>query len=82
MTRLSVASKELQLQIVGPKNYAKAARVQRLNINKDVPTTTVDELGWGFSPSKISWIAGKPDGAISSHINMVQRLSLFLKKEH
>ena len=45
MTRLSVASKELQLQIVGPKNYAKAARVQRLNINKDVPTTTVDELG-------------------------------------
>jgi hypothetical protein len=44
-TRLAIASKELQLHLVGDKGSYKAARVQRLNINTDIPVTQVDELG-------------------------------------
>ena len=44
-TRLAIASKELQLHLVGDKGSYKAARVQRLNINTDIPVTTVDEIG-------------------------------------
>jgi hypothetical protein len=43
--RLSIPSKELQLVIVGPKDYFKASRVQRLSINTDIPSTTIDEIG-------------------------------------
>lgn len=42
---LAIPSKELQLHIVGSKGSFKASRVQRLSINTDVPSTTVDELG-------------------------------------
>ena len=43
--RLAIPSKEVALRIVGPFDSFFAARVQRLNINTDVPTTTIDELG-------------------------------------
>jgi hypothetical protein len=43
--RLSIPSKQLQLAIVGPRDVFKASRVQRLSINSDVPSTTIDELG-------------------------------------
>jgi hypothetical protein len=43
--RNSIASKELQLVIVGPRDSFKATRVQRLSLNTDIPTTTVYELG-------------------------------------
>ena len=43
--RLSIPSKELQLVIVGPKNYFKASRVQRVSVNADLPSTIVDEVG-------------------------------------
>jgi len=43
--RLSIPSKELQLVVVGPKDYFKASRVQRLSINSDIPSTIVDEIG-------------------------------------
>lgn len=44
-TRLAIASKELSLTLVGEFNAYNAARIQRLNINTDIPITTVDELG-------------------------------------
>lgn len=43
--RLAIPSKELQLHIVGPRDTFKASRVQRLSLNTDIPSTTVDELG-------------------------------------
>lgn len=45
MTRLAIPSKELALKIVGPADAIFASRVQRLNINTDIPVTVVDELG-------------------------------------
>jgi hypothetical protein len=43
--RLAVPSKDSQLYIVGALEAFKASRIQRLNIKKDVPSTTIDELG-------------------------------------
>jgi hypothetical protein len=43
--RLAIPSKELQLYVVGPKAGFKASRVQRLSLNTDIPSTTIDELG-------------------------------------
>jgi hypothetical protein len=43
--RLAVPSKELQLQIIGPLDVFIASRVQRLSLNTDIPSTTVDEIG-------------------------------------
>lgn len=45
MTRLAVPSKELALRVVGPIDSFFAPRVQRINLNNDIPTTTVDEHG-------------------------------------
>ncbi len=45
MTRLSIPSKEVQLHIVGARESFKASRIQRMSLNTDVPSTTVDELG-------------------------------------
>lgn len=43
--RLAIPSKELQLFILGARDFAKASRVQRLSINTDIPVDTKDELG-------------------------------------
>lgn len=43
--RLAIPSKEIELEIVGPVNSYDVARVQRLDLNKDVPSTDIDELG-------------------------------------
>lgn len=43
--RISIASKESQLLLIGPKNSIKASRIQRASLAADVPSTTVDELG-------------------------------------
>lgn len=43
--RTSIASKHVQLVLVGPKNSFKASRVQRFSLNSDIPVTTVDEIG-------------------------------------
>ena len=43
--RLAIPSKELALRVVGPVNSFFAARIQRLNIATDIPTTVQDELG-------------------------------------
>jgi hypothetical protein len=43
--RLAIPSKELQLAIVGKGGMFKASRIQRLGLNTDIPSTTVDELG-------------------------------------
>lgn len=43
--RTAVASKEVQLVVVGPRGSFKAPRVQRLTLSGDVPNTTIDELG-------------------------------------
>ena len=43
--RLAIPSKELQLQVVGPRDVFLASRVQRLTFNTDIPVTDVDELG-------------------------------------
>ena len=45
MTRLSIPSKEVQLFIVGERESFKASRIQRMSLNTDIPSTTVDELG-------------------------------------
>ena len=43
--RLAIPSRELQLQLVGPKDVFKASRIQRFGLNTDIPVTTVDEIG-------------------------------------
>jgi hypothetical protein len=43
--RLAVPSKELQLQVVGPKDVFKASRVQRLSMATNIPISVKDELG-------------------------------------
>jgi hypothetical protein len=43
--RLAIPSKELQLSIVSDRGAYKASRVQRVGLNTDIPSTTVDELG-------------------------------------
>lgn len=43
--RLAVPSKELQLVIVGARDSFKASRVQRANVNADIPNNVIDELG-------------------------------------
>lgn len=43
--RLAIPSKELQLHVVGPRDWFKASRIQRLTFNTDIPNTTIDELG-------------------------------------
>jgi hypothetical protein len=43
--RLAIASKELQLRIVGSYDSFFASRIQRLSMNTDIPTTVIDELG-------------------------------------
>ena len=43
--RLAIPSEDVQLTIVGPTNFFKASRVQRVTFNADVPTTDVYELG-------------------------------------
>lgn len=43
--RLAIPSKEIALKIVGPTDSFLASRVQRLNLNTDLPSTYIDELG-------------------------------------
>jgi hypothetical protein len=43
--RLAVPSKEAQLVIVGPTNYFKASRIQRLSLSGENPSTNIDEIG-------------------------------------
>lgn len=43
--RLAVPSDELKLNLVGPYDSVDVARVQRLSINKDAPSTDVYEIG-------------------------------------
>jgi hypothetical protein len=43
--RLAIPSEDVQLVLVGPVNYFKASRVQRVTVNNDVPTTDIYELG-------------------------------------
>lgn len=43
--RLAIPSKELALKIVGPKDSFLASRIQRINMNTDVPVTNIDEHG-------------------------------------
>jgi hypothetical protein len=43
--RLAIPSKELQLSVIGKGGPFRASRIQRLGLNTDIPSTTVDELG-------------------------------------
>jgi hypothetical protein len=43
--RLAIPSKDLQLQIVGPRDMFKASRVQRVNFNAEQQVEIKDELG-------------------------------------
>lgn len=43
--RLAIPSQHVELRIIGPKDSFFASRVQRLNMNTDIPTTDVGELG-------------------------------------
>lgn len=43
--RLAIPSKEFQLVLVGKLESFKTPRVQRVSLNTDVPSTTVDESG-------------------------------------
>jgi hypothetical protein len=43
--RLAVPFKEMQLRVVGPTGEFKASRIQKLDINANIPSTDVDELG-------------------------------------
>lgn len=43
--RLAIPSEEVKLVVIGPYNSFPVTRVQRLNMNTDIPTTDVYELG-------------------------------------
>jgi hypothetical protein len=43
--RLAIPSEDVQLVLVGPVNFIKASRVQRVTVNNDIPTTDIYELG-------------------------------------
>src|SRR3989304_5024718 len=43
--RLAIPSKELALKLVGPRDSFLASRIQRVDINTDIPTEDIDELG-------------------------------------
>lgn len=43
--RLAIPSKEIQLQLVNGLGANVAARIQRLDFNTDIPSTTIDQLG-------------------------------------
>jgi hypothetical protein len=43
--RLAIPSKELELAIVGSRDSFIASRVQNTNIDTDIPTTDIDEIG-------------------------------------
>lgn len=43
--RLAIPSKELQVAVVGPKNWLKLPRVQRVSLDTTKNSTDVDELG-------------------------------------
>lgn len=43
--RLAIPSKELELKLVGPIDSFLASRIQRVDINTDIPTEDIDELG-------------------------------------
>lgn len=43
--RLAIPSEELKLRLVGAYDNYMVARVQRLTINKDIPTTDIYEIG-------------------------------------
>ena len=43
--RLAIPSDELKLRIVGPYDQLDIARVQRFTINKEVPSTSIYEIG-------------------------------------
>jgi len=43
--RLAIPSEELKLRLVGTYDELDISRVQRLSINKDVPSTNIYEIG-------------------------------------
>lgn len=43
--RIAIPSKEVQLRVVGNRDVGKVARVQRLSLTADKPSTDIDELG-------------------------------------
>ena len=43
--RLAIPFKEMQLRVVGPKGAFLASRIQKLDMNANIPTTDIDELG-------------------------------------
>lgn len=43
--RLAIPSQEVKLRLVGPYDSFYASRVQRVDLNEDIPTTDVYELG-------------------------------------
>lgn len=42
---LAIPSRDLALKVVGPNSTFLASRIQRLDLNTDVPTEDIDELG-------------------------------------
>lgn len=42
---LGIPSKELSLTLVGPTDYFLASRVQRVEINRDIPSEDINEIG-------------------------------------
>ncbi len=56
--RLAVPFKEMQLRVVGPTGEFKASRIQRLEINANIPSTDIDELGNNLHAGSV---AGTPE---------------------
>lgn len=43
--RLAIPSKDIQVRVVGPAGVFTSSRVQRVNLNTDIPSTDIYELG-------------------------------------
>lgn len=56
--RLAIPSQHVALRLIGPKDSYFASRVQRLNVNNDIPTTDVEELG---NPNRVGVVRDIPN---------------------
>lgn len=56
--RLAIPSQHVSMRVVGPSDSFFVSRVQRLNLNTDIPTTDVDELG---NPNRVGVVRDTPN---------------------
>jgi len=62
MTRIAIPSKELELQLIGPRGAYHAARIQRVSLGTEIPSETKDEMG---NPQHVGLTKDTPNVTLS-----------------